>query len=357
MNNDHHKNQEQQILNMLHPKCEIKASDNLRKRVNDTLNSPRKTNFLKWTIGGIGSIAAAVIIIVLTVTPRLSAKDIIKDALALIGDSFVVEFEARTLPSENFAYFDKNLPFSPITLSVTDNSWSIDKEGRKALGNDSVRYMWLPEYNSGWVTHMPKPNFIEDFSLLLNPRRLLTLNLSLPDKNMDVHTEGDHIAITSNKDNLKYQYLFDKSTHRLLSYTISEDDIILLKTVNINYNAGEHLALSVPENINWIDASKVKGVFKGLSAEETAQIALSALKDWQTEIVSQAFGYARYDMELFKELYSGATLLGIGQTRQGATDYKYLVPYRLRLKNSSVQNGELSLERQSDGSWIIDGGI
>lgn len=357
MNNDNHKADEQQILDFLRPKCEIKASDNLRRKVNGTLNPQRKSGLFKWMLGGISSVAAIVIVIILTASPRISAKDIIKDALASISDSFVVEFEAKTLPAENFAYLDKSLPFSPITLSVAGNSWSIDKGGRKTLGNDSVRYMWLPDYNFGWLTRKSKPNFIEDFSLLLNPRRLLTEALSLPDKKMEVRNEGNQITITVEKDNHRYKYLFDKRSHRLLSYTISDGDVILLRTINITYNAGKSLMLSAPGNVTWIDASELEGSFKGLSATETTQIALSALKNWNTEIIMQAFCRSCYDIDRFKELYSGATLLGIGSTRQGSTDYKYFVPYRLRLKNGSVQNGELSLERQPDGSWIIDGGI
>lgn len=355
MNYNNHENQEQQILEFLRPRCEIKASDHLRKRVNKTLYSGKKSNLLKWVLGSISTAAAAVIIILLTASPHISAKDIINDALSYIEESFVIEFEARTLPAENFAFFDKSLPFSHITLAVSDKEWMIDKGERKALGNDSVRYMWLPQYNAGWLTRNPKPNFIEDFNKLLNPRQLLASCQSLPDNEFAVSKQENHIIITLDKGNLTYRYVFDKDNHRLLSYTISDGDTVLLKTTDISYRQPNKA--EIPDNINWIDASKTEGAFKGLSAEEVAQITLSSFGNSQTDIIRQGFLQCAFNMDSFIEKYSGATLLNIGSVQSGATSFKYLVPYRLRLSDGSIQNGNLSLERQSDGSWIIDGGI
>ena len=84
MNNDKHEIQEQQILDLLRPRCEIKASDNLRKRVAHTLNPQNRSKHLKWAVGCITAVAAAVAVIILTASPRLSAKDVIRDALAFI---------------------------------------------------------------------------------------------------------------------------------------------------------------------------------------------------------------------------------------------------------------------------------
>ena len=357
MNNDKHEIQEQQILDFLRPRCEIKASDNLRKRVAHTLNPQKRSKHLKWAVGCITSVAAAVAVIILTASPRVSAKDVIRDALAFIEDSFTVKFEARTLPSENFAYFDKDLPFTPVTLSVSGNDWMVDKGGRKAMGNDSIRYMWLPAYNTGWMTRNPKPNFIEDFNRLLDPRQLLSSYLALPDGNMVMRTTDDRIVISTDKYGLTYCYAFDKKSHRLMSYTISDGDVVLLRTTGISYESSKHPLASVPDNINWIDVSEMKDSFMGLSAEEAVQVALAALQDWKADIVTQGFDHAYYDVDRFKETYSGAVLLGVGSSRQGATPYKFFVPYRIRLKDGTIQDGNLSLEHQTDGSWIIDGGI
>lgn len=357
MNNDNHKVHEHQILDFLRPQCEVKASYHLRAKINRTLKSHKKYPSLRWMLVGIGSVAAVVIAVILTASPRISATEIIKDALAQIEESFFVKFEARTLPTENFAYLDKNLPFTPITFSVSDDGWMIDKGGRKAMGNDSVRYMWLPEYHTGWLTRQPKPNFIEDFDLLLNPRRLLTRELSQADKDADVRHEGSHIVITTTNDRLTYQYVFDNGSHKLVSYTITEGDATLLRTKEISYTRSKQPIAPIPDDITWIDTSEIKGSLTGLSAKEAAQVALTALKDWQPEIIAQAFTYCAYDFDHFKDQYSGATLLGVGSATQGAIPCKYLVPYRLELIDGTIQSGHLSLERQSDGSWIIDGGI
>lgn len=355
MNNDNINIQEQQILDFLRPQCEIRASWNLRKKVSDTLNPQRKYKLLRWRLGGLSSVAAAVIVIILTLSPRISAKDIIKDALAFISDSFVVEFEARTLPTENFAYLEKNLPFTPITLSVSNNYWMIDKGGRKAMGNDSVRYMWLPEYLIGWVTYQTTPNFIEDFNRLLNPRQLLSHELSRPLKDLKVKKDGNYVVITSNAENLTYTYLFDKDSHRLISYTITGDNELLLRTTDISYTQSKPFQTALPDNIHWIDVTEMKGHFRGLSPTETAQIALAAFKNWQTDIIMQ--GFSLYNIDQLTGKYSGAILLSVGAAQQGTVNTRFSVPYRLKMKDGSIKNGNLSLEHQIDGSWIIDGGI
>lgn len=357
MNNGNNEIQECQILDSLRPKYNIKATDNLRERVNMALNHRKEHKLMRWIVGGISSAAAAVIAVILTASPRISAKEIIRDALVFIENSFVVEFEARTLPAENFAYFDKNLPFTPITLSVSGKEWKIDKGGRMAMGNDSARYMWLPEYRTGWLTHKPKPNFIEDFHKVLNPRQLLTDAISIPENETNVRSDGNIITITSSKDNLIYTYIFDKDSHRLLSYNMTDGDKLLLRTTKISYTTSKQQLTSVPDGINWMDVSEMKGAFKGLSAKETAQIALTALNDCQSDIISEAFAHCAYDIEQFKMIYSGAALLNVGEPQQRAIPCKFFVPYRLRLKGGVIQSGILSLERLADGSWIIDGGI
>ena len=145
-----------EIKEMLKPRRDIKASEELRHKVNSALErSGRKQAIREWTFGGIGLSAVAAILIFVLIPSGMSAKEILAEAIKAIRGTEYIEMtvDIRTRPVENFGYIGINEDFVAHNIYIADSDsllkWRIDKGERVATGNGSDIYVWLPSLKLG----------------------------------------------------------------------------------------------------------------------------------------------------------------------------------------------------------------
>ena len=95
--------------------------------------------------------------------------------------SFQMEVYARTTQQDNFAYFNPGLPFvkTDIQLLRQNDSlfYRVEKaNGRTVVSDGREQYMWIP--NSLYIKGSQETNFLEHFTNLMFPERLLAMQES-----------------------------------------------------------------------------------------------------------------------------------------------------------------------------------
>lgn len=347
------------LKELLAPRVEAKASENLRKRIK-AIQPQKECHWLYWGVTTSLATAAMIcgFIFLPTFSTNVTAQKLIEDALAFLTDNFSIEMEARTIPTENFEYFDPTLSPIPIHMTVNSPQWRIDKGERVACGDDKTTCMWVSSY-IGWRTRHKK-NMIESFQYLLNPQILLKKESHTKDTQIKIKEESDNIlmTVTDNSPHTRH-YTFDAGSHQLKDYrisvTVNGKSVDILCTKNISYNSAT-VDMNTPDNIRWIEVDNAKGFFSNKSAENIAIEILSALEGWDLTIISQAF--ANYNIDQLKERYGNAKLLKTGKAYKKIEFGDHIfVPYTLRLKDGSLQEHNLSLICNEDNSWMVDGGI
>lgn len=142
------------IKYLLKPRRDFTASDELRKKINSTLDSytTNKISFkLIWGISASCVVAASLILILLP--SGVSAKQILTQTLNTFLTSEGVEMvvNVRTRPMENFRYINLNEDFVEHHMAATKSdstlTWRVDKGDRTASGNNSISYNWIEQYN------------------------------------------------------------------------------------------------------------------------------------------------------------------------------------------------------------------
>lgn len=115
--------------------------------------------------------------------------------------SFQMTVFARTTPKENFAHFDSNADFVKIDINLLRQNdsvfYRVEKEGGRTIVCDGgTQYMWVPGaiHSKG----SRDKNFLENFTNLLYPERILAMQKSAIDfssKNKVTRTETDSTVI------------------------------------------------------------------------------------------------------------------------------------------------------------------
>ena len=111
--------------------------------------------------------------------------------------SFQMEVYARTTQQDNFAYFNPGLPFvkTDIQLLRQNDSlfYRVEKaNGRTVVSDGREQYMWIP--NSLYIKGSQETNFLEHFTNLMFPERLLAMQesaIALSKENNVTQTETD----------------------------------------------------------------------------------------------------------------------------------------------------------------------
>lgn len=143
-----------EIRELLKPRRDIKASDELRRKVRTTLDKKRKNRMLKnWVFGGISLSAVAAVLLLVLIPSGMSAKEILSQAIEAMRnyDSIEMVVDVRTRPVENFRYIglDDEFVTHHIDIVASDSllNWRIDKGERVALSNGKDIYTWIPSVN------------------------------------------------------------------------------------------------------------------------------------------------------------------------------------------------------------------
>ena len=103
-----------EIKELLKPRRDIKASEELRLKVNRALEQKdRKHVIRQWVFGGIGLSAVAAVLMFVLIPSGMSAKEILAEAIKALESTEYIEMtvEIRTRPVENFRYIDINEDF------------------------------------------------------------------------------------------------------------------------------------------------------------------------------------------------------------------------------------------------------
>lgn len=382
---DEHKD----IKEMLKPRRDFVASDELRNRINSTLDSSiHKRKTLRWIWSVSASCVAAVLLLVLLPT-GVSAKEILEEAIKSLTNSSGIKMtvEVRTRPTENFTYINlaEDFVVHDILIAKSDStiSWRIDKGGRTALGNIDGVYNWVGQLNIGWRMDNTDPKeLLGEMAILLSPEKILEYELQNCVNNSDAHydvekkngeiiltvhykPEGDFRnpymlnASIAESENVR-SYVIDADTKHLKAASVSvisgRKKTEVLKITNIVYGAPNPNLLRLPQGVRIIDVtySSLQGL-TGLSATEAASAFLKALETWNVSIIENTVD--PNIMNVYEQDLRGSVLVSVGKSFTSGNEGLTFVPYTLQLPNGTQKQHNLALQKNSQGGWIVVGGL
>ncbi len=379
-----------EIKELLKPRRDIKASDELRLKVIRAVEQKNKKRMVRnWVFGGISLSAVAAVLLLVLVPSGMSAKEILAEAINALGgtDDIEMTVEVRTRPVENFRYIDVNEDFVTHHIYIADSDsllrWRIDKGERVATGNGTDIYTWMPALKLG--LHLPESEeekVLGYMATLLTPRKILETEL---DNYIDgkggkytVNKNGDDIILTvhampqgnfdnpyllnssiAESENIR-RYVIDAESKRLKSATVSviagSREIPVLKITSINYGLHRNDICRLADGIRYVETEHGPVGLKGLSAEEAATTILNAFTDWNEAILDKVMMREVSDVT-YKEKFSGSRLISIGHSFTSGTGNSIFVPYTLELKDGTVQRHNIALQKTDSGGWIVVGGL
>lgn len=381
-----------EIRELLTPRRDIKASDELRRKVRSTLRSHDRKQTLRrnWFWSGIGISAAVAAVMLLVLIPSgMSAREVLTEAMNMLDntDNLEMTVEVRTRPAENFRYIDIDNDFvtHKLNVSVTDSlmTWRIDKGDRIAVGRNGDVNVWIPYLKLGW--HLKKTDtgdFLGYFASLLNPRKILESELShcVSEKGADysVRKHGTDIILTVHSmpqgdfenpyllntsivesENIR-RYVIDSLTKRLKSASVSvisgNRETVVLNITSITYNSKNISDYPLPADIHFVDNENELTALKGLSAEEAASTILNAFADWDNSILDKVM-HPSVSQAAYKDRFIGSELLSVGAAFNSGNNNSIFVPYCIRLKDGTLQRHNLALQKNNAGGWIVAGGL
>ena len=168
-----------EIKEILKPRRDIRASEELRHKVDSALERRgRKQAIREWTFGGIGLSAVAAILIFVLIPSGMSATEVLAEAIKAIRGTEYIEMtvDIRTRPVENFGYIGINEDFVAHNIYIADSDsllkWRIDKGERVATGNGSDIYVWLPSLKLGMhLSDVDNERVLGYMATLLTPKK------------------------------------------------------------------------------------------------------------------------------------------------------------------------------------------
>ena len=379
------------IKDLLKPRRDFAASDELRNRIDLTLDSFTRKRKLIWWLWSVGaSCIAATVLLVFLLPPGLSAKEILTETINAIlnTDCIKMTVEVRTRPMENFRYIKMSEDFveHDVFIAKSDStfSWRVDKGGRTALGNINSIYNWIDQLNIGWRTNNNDPKeLLGEMAILLTPEKILETELEncISDSDAHYHVEkkNDEIILTvhykaqgdfsnpyilntsiTESENVR-RYVIDAVTKHLKSASVSiingRQKIEVLRITDIVYDATNQNLLALPTGIKFIDTSNnsLQGLI-GLNAAEAASAFLNALETWNMSILENTTDNNMLSAVYEKDL-KGSVLVSVGKSFTSGNDGLTFVPYTLQLPNGTQKQHNLALHKNEQGGWIVVGGL
>lgn len=379
------------IKDMMKPRRDFAASDELRNRIDSVLDSyiaKKKSPRWIWSLGAT-CVAAAVLILIL-VPSGISAKEILAETLntLLDTDGIKMTVEVRTRPMENFRYIniDEDFVEHNISISKSDStiSWCIDKGGRTAMGNDKVVYNWIKQLNIGWRTNGLDPNeLLGEMAILLRPEKIIEYELhnciNNSESQYNLEKKGGEIILTIHsqpqgdfrnpymlntsiiESENDRRYVIDAATKHLKSASVSiingKKEIEVLKITDIGYGQTHTNLKTLPSGVRFIDmpGNSLQGL-TGLTATEAASAFLNALETWNESILDIVVD-ENFKNGIYKQELKGSVLVAVGKSFTSGIEGAIYVPYVLRLPDGNQKQHNLVLQKSSQGGWIVIGGL
>lgn len=378
------------IIELLKPRRNIKASDELRKKVNDIVKRDRHHGFsIKWLIGGISVSAVAAMLLVVLIPTGLSAKEVLREAIEALRsyENMEMEVEVRTRPVENFRYINVKESFIThrINMVASDSlvRWRVDKGERIAMGDGNEIYIWLPSLNLGWhLGSQDKENVLGYLANFLEPDKILERELNnclynreaeykieRKDKNITliVHSqpqgnyENPYMLNQSISDSESIRrYVFDADSKMLKSASVSikegNDEIDVLRVSSIDYASENKDICKLDDSVRFVEMEDQPGGLKGLNAEEAASTILNSFTEWNERIIDKVIFREVSDIA-YRDRFKGSKLISIGKSFTSGNGNSVFVPYTLILPDGSLQRHNIALQKTEYGGWIVVGGL
>lgn len=379
-----------EIKELLKPRRDIKASDELHRKVRRALDKDSGNRIVKkWLLGGISLCAVAAVLLLLLIPSGMSAKEIISQTIKAMGNVENIEMvvDVRTRPVENFRYIDINEDFVThhIDIACSDSlsRWRIDKGERVAISKGKDIYTWIPSVKLGWhIGDSENENVLGYMANLLTPREILVSEL----KNCINNSKAEYKVTKSGTDiilvvhaapqgNFENPYLLNSSiaeSENIRRYVIDAEskilksamvsvisgnrEIIVLKIISINYGHPNNDICRLAEGIKFIETENRPVGLKGLSAEEAASSILNAFEDWNENILDKAM-IRDVANASYREQLSGSKLVSIGRSFTSGTGNTVFVPYTLELRDGSIQRHNIALQKSDSKGWFVVGGL
>lgn len=389
MGNCHRMDNYKEIEELLKPRRDIKASDELRLKVIRAVDrSKRRKEVRKWIFGGISLSAVAAVLILLLIPFGLSAKEILAEAINALGaEDIEMVVEVRTRPVENFGYIDVKEDFVThhIFISSSDSllRWRIDKGERIATGNGTDIYTWMRALKLGWhLSERDREKTLGYMATLLTPRKILETELynCIGSKSAEytVNRSGDDIILTvhdmpqgnfdnpyrlntsvAESENIR-RYVIDADSNRLKSASVSvisgSREIPVLKIISINYGRHRNEICRLDDGIRYVETENQPVGLGGLSAEEAATTILNAFTNWDEAILDKVMMQEVADVA-YRKKFCGARLISIGHSFTSGTGNSIFVPYTLELRDGTMQRHNIAMQKTDSGGWVVAGGL
>lgn len=395
-----HYRQTQAVLNAVTPHAEARVSESFTQRVlqaaaqtpcaESSVPKPRRRFLpLLSTLS-----AAAMIALVLLLFNPLeryqahAAGRLFRDAAAQMdaSRSFYLEMDVRTLPYENFAYINADVPFVIHRMWVESGAgrMRLEKEDRIVLNDGQKLFLWSPSDSTGSI-HRLESGVLEDFATLLDPYTLLRHEEAQAAQRSDVvytkQVEANTITLTAEmpaqgdfsndcmrnttitESDTHREYRFDRATGRLIGLKIDLIDGKETKTIaelrEIGYDAPLPDSLfTVPDGIEWNDLTLPVGGahFTGITPKEATRKLFAAVEHWNEKLLAEVLVY--YNLRQIKETYAGYRLVEMGEPFRSGLYPGVFVPCVVLTPNGKTERIQLALRNDNPtGSWVVDGGI
>ena len=396
-----------EIEQLLTPKCEFHASDNLMQKVMSSAAAnadaaTEKNHRFNWrpVFATLASAAAAIALLFVVIpggTPAIAAEKLFAHAAEFFNSisGYSVEFESRTLPNDNFTYINPSKSFVKHKMDVSsDGRWKLDKVGRVALSDGNNIFVWFPDQHWGRKFDLDRIGTIYPFNNLLDLGGLMSwlenYAAGLDDADCRRTEDAQTIKLTIkttaqgdlSNDYAKYSsiaesdtrqtYVFSKTDGRLLSAEIEAKFLCFYRTImkfnSIEYNANiAESDLIAPAGIEWLDQTK-EGIarmekelpvdeFVGVSPEEAVEKLAKAFKTWDEPMLKVILnGYPLTSLK--SSGYYGCELTITGKTFKSGTYNGVFVPCEIKLSNGEKRKVNLALSNDTQWeSWEVNGGI
>lgn len=416
MKEQEYHNSDEQIIQMLTPKVEVKPSPDMRAKIlaaaektsQQATAQPKRTRTrISYWLGAVAS-AAAVIAVAITLTvnnPAHAAHKYFSGAIMAANDikTMVMKLSVRTQPDEPIDYINPKADFIPATIKVIYGEpmlWSIEKKnGRTILykGADNTGdyvYQWIGRNDSsvGWKAQ--HEGYVkDDLEIMLNPRLLLEAERRTADRNKSTNYEildlgelvivrvwttaqgdfskSDYMLNTSLAEAKTFrEYSFAKDTgllHKLrIAVVVDNKPITIMESESIDYNVpltvadlyNKELFDNIPFSDIEIKADKSSPLL-GIKADEAAKIVLEAMKEWDMTILDTAMAYFRGELiKVVETKYKGLEVKSIGQPFKSGLYPGQFVKCKVIMADGSKETLTLALRNDNPQRvWVVDGGL
>lgn len=309
--------------------------------------------------------------------------------------SFKMTVFARTLPNENFAYFDPKADFLGIDIVLMRQNdsvfYRVEKQGGRSIVCDGdSQYMWIPD--DLYVKGYRSVNFLENFVNLLYPERLLSMQISaiyFSEKNEVIRTETDStITITfkgTDKNNdlqqlletgkmgdceVEVENVFSKNDGllRFVKLWLVEKGkkTLLLYIDNIQYNIIMSRAslVQVPD-VQWVDCAEQMAEMTELrlrqlqneTAAQAAQRIIQSIISGNTSNANEALIYYKNNLaDLIKQM-KGCRATNFQERRDKSYSGTFVF-YTLTYPDGKTVDRHIAVRNDNDKHiWIADGGL